>query len=270
MTGRQIAACMAMGAAGVWTGSVWLATVESETTETFREKMALHAKENGHRLLAITSLSHTRAVPAGHSSGKKLADLGPAFLAAIHAAGVVFGSPPQDTAKLGRGEDAQRRLALQLVVTEDEELIRQGTPTAVGGLEAADPVAIGDRLDHDIGQIDVRDLDLLNDDVGTPAFRGAGAVADAAQHRDPLDLLHDVALARVDVVRRAMAERLADVGLDRRPDQSLVVIGPDVLVEIAEHVAIGTKSNRRRHRQIEALVAEDHELDESLLKPSFV
>ena len=31
MTGRQMAACMAMGAAGVWTGSVWLATVESET-----------------------------------------------------------------------------------------------------------------------------------------------------------------------------------------------------------------------------------------------
>ena len=32
MTGRQMAACMAMGAAGAWTGSVWLATVESETT----------------------------------------------------------------------------------------------------------------------------------------------------------------------------------------------------------------------------------------------
>jgi NAD(P)H-dependent flavin oxidoreductase YrpB (nitropropane dioxygenase family) len=39
MTGKQMAACMAMGAAGVWTGSVWLATVESETTEIFREKM---------------------------------------------------------------------------------------------------------------------------------------------------------------------------------------------------------------------------------------
>ncbi len=38
-TGRQMAACMAMGAAGVWTGSVWLATTESETTEIFREKM---------------------------------------------------------------------------------------------------------------------------------------------------------------------------------------------------------------------------------------
>jgi NAD(P)H-dependent flavin oxidoreductase YrpB (nitropropane dioxygenase family) len=39
MTGRQMAACMALGAAGVWTGSVWLATTESETSEIFREKL---------------------------------------------------------------------------------------------------------------------------------------------------------------------------------------------------------------------------------------
>lgn len=39
MTGRQMAACMVMGAAGAWTGSVWLATTESETSEIFREKM---------------------------------------------------------------------------------------------------------------------------------------------------------------------------------------------------------------------------------------
>ncbi|MFE9439837.1 sugar isomerase domain-containing protein [Streptomyces sp. NPDC006602] len=38
-------------------------------------EMALHAKEHGHRVLAITSLTHTRAVPAAHPSGKKLADL---------------------------------------------------------------------------------------------------------------------------------------------------------------------------------------------------
>jgi NAD(P)H-dependent flavin oxidoreductase YrpB (nitropropane dioxygenase family) len=39
MNGAQMAGCMAMGAAGVWTGSVWLATRESETSEIFREKM---------------------------------------------------------------------------------------------------------------------------------------------------------------------------------------------------------------------------------------
>ncbi|MFE6826605.1 sugar isomerase domain-containing protein [Streptomyces sp. NPDC057690] len=38
-------------------------------------EMALHAKERGHRLLAITSLAHTAAVPAIHPSGRKLADL---------------------------------------------------------------------------------------------------------------------------------------------------------------------------------------------------
>jgi len=39
MTGRQMAGCMAMGAQGVWTGSVWLATTEAETSEAFRDKM---------------------------------------------------------------------------------------------------------------------------------------------------------------------------------------------------------------------------------------
>ncbi len=39
MTGRQMAGCMAMGAAGVWTGSVWLATTEAETSPVFRDKM---------------------------------------------------------------------------------------------------------------------------------------------------------------------------------------------------------------------------------------
>ncbi len=39
MNGAQMAGCMAMGAAGAWTGSVWLATTESETSEVFREKM---------------------------------------------------------------------------------------------------------------------------------------------------------------------------------------------------------------------------------------
>jgi len=38
-TGRQMAACMAMGAAGVWTGSVWLTTTEAETIPTVKEKM---------------------------------------------------------------------------------------------------------------------------------------------------------------------------------------------------------------------------------------
>ncbi len=39
VTGRQMAACMMMGAAGVWTGSVWLTTTEAETLPSIKEKM---------------------------------------------------------------------------------------------------------------------------------------------------------------------------------------------------------------------------------------
>lgn len=39
VTGRQMAACMAMGAAGAWTGSVWLTTAEAETSPPVKEKM---------------------------------------------------------------------------------------------------------------------------------------------------------------------------------------------------------------------------------------
>ena len=39
MNGKQMAGMMAMGAAGAWCGSVWLATAEAETHEVFREKM---------------------------------------------------------------------------------------------------------------------------------------------------------------------------------------------------------------------------------------
>ena len=38
-TGAQMAAAMAMGASGVWCGSVWLTTVEAETNPVVKEKM---------------------------------------------------------------------------------------------------------------------------------------------------------------------------------------------------------------------------------------
>ena len=39
MTGSQMAGMMAAGAQGAWTGSIWLATPEAETSPIFREKM---------------------------------------------------------------------------------------------------------------------------------------------------------------------------------------------------------------------------------------
>ncbi|HEV7343516.1 MAG TPA: nitronate monooxygenase [Sphingopyxis sp.] len=41
VTGRQMAAAMAMGAHGAWTGSVWLTTAEAETNPVVKEKMLL-------------------------------------------------------------------------------------------------------------------------------------------------------------------------------------------------------------------------------------
>ena len=54
MTGGQMAACMAMGAQGVWTGSVWLATVESETSETIRAKLVAASSRDTVRSKART------------------------------------------------------------------------------------------------------------------------------------------------------------------------------------------------------------------------
>jgi len=39
VTGRQMAAAMAMGAAGAWCGSVWLTTVEAEPLPVIKEKL---------------------------------------------------------------------------------------------------------------------------------------------------------------------------------------------------------------------------------------
>ena len=39
VTGRQMAATMAMGAAGAWCGSVWLTTAEAEPAQAIKEKL---------------------------------------------------------------------------------------------------------------------------------------------------------------------------------------------------------------------------------------
>jgi len=45
-TGRQMAAAMTMGAAGVWCGSVWLTTAEAETQPAVKEKMLTATSRN--------------------------------------------------------------------------------------------------------------------------------------------------------------------------------------------------------------------------------
>lgn len=66
MTGRQMAACMALGAAGAWTGSVWLATTEAETSPAFREKMIEASSSDAIRSRARTGKPSRQLRSAWH------------------------------------------------------------------------------------------------------------------------------------------------------------------------------------------------------------
>jgi NAD(P)H-dependent flavin oxidoreductase YrpB (nitropropane dioxygenase family) len=68
MTGEQMAGCMAMGAAGVWTGSVWLATTESEVSETFRQKMVAAGSRDTIRSKARTGKPSRQLRSAWHEA----------------------------------------------------------------------------------------------------------------------------------------------------------------------------------------------------------
>lgn len=59
VTGRQMAACMAMGAAGAWTGSVWLTTNEAETNPIVKDKMIAASSRDTVRSRARTG-KHSR------------------------------------------------------------------------------------------------------------------------------------------------------------------------------------------------------------------
>lgn len=58
-SGRQMAAALALGAQGVWCGSVWLTTVESELDRNAREKLLAAGTDDTVRTRAMTG-KHTR------------------------------------------------------------------------------------------------------------------------------------------------------------------------------------------------------------------
>jgi NAD(P)H-dependent flavin oxidoreductase YrpB (nitropropane dioxygenase family) len=68
MTGGQMAAMMAAGAQGAWTGSVWLATPEAETSETFREKMVAARSRDTVRSRARTGKPARQLKTAWHEA----------------------------------------------------------------------------------------------------------------------------------------------------------------------------------------------------------
>ena len=53
-TGRQMAAALALGAEGVWCGSVWLTTHEAETSPTIREKFLAASSSDTRRSRSLT------------------------------------------------------------------------------------------------------------------------------------------------------------------------------------------------------------------------
>lgn len=68
MTGGQMAGCMAMGAAGAWTGTVWLATAEAETTDVFRDKMIAATSRDTVRSKARTGKPSRQLKSAWHDA----------------------------------------------------------------------------------------------------------------------------------------------------------------------------------------------------------
>jgi NAD(P)H-dependent flavin oxidoreductase YrpB (nitropropane dioxygenase family) len=68
MTGEQMAGCMAMGAAGAWTGSIWLATVEAETSEAIRDRLVAASSRDTVRSKARTGKYSRQLRSAWHDA----------------------------------------------------------------------------------------------------------------------------------------------------------------------------------------------------------
>ncbi len=68
VTGRQMAAALALGAAGVWTGSVWLTTHEAETSMFLREKMLRASSRESVRSRARTGKPARQLRTAWHEA----------------------------------------------------------------------------------------------------------------------------------------------------------------------------------------------------------
>ncbi|WP_291846292.1 nitronate monooxygenase [Bradyrhizobium sp.] len=112
-TGRQMAACMAMGAAGVWCGSVWLTTVEAETTPTVKQKMLKATSRNTVRSRSRTG-KPTRQLQSAWSDAWGAKDA-PEPLA-MPLQGLLSRPPMAKVDKLAeRGHDGAKSLAAYFV-----------------------------------------------------------------------------------------------------------------------------------------------------------
>jgi NAD(P)H-dependent flavin oxidoreductase YrpB (nitropropane dioxygenase family) len=77
VTGRQMAAALALGAAGVWTGSVWLTTDEAETIPVVKEKMLRASSRDTRRSRVRTGKPARQLVSAWHEEWEGRESPGP-------------------------------------------------------------------------------------------------------------------------------------------------------------------------------------------------
>ncbi len=76
-TGRQLAAALALGAAGAWTGSVWLTTDEAETDAVVKQKFLAATSSDTERSRARTGKPARQLVTAYHEAWSDAANPDP-------------------------------------------------------------------------------------------------------------------------------------------------------------------------------------------------
>lgn len=70
-TGRQLAAALALGAAGAWTGSVWLTTDEAETDPVVKQKFVAASSSDTRRSRARTGKPARQLITAYHEAWER-------------------------------------------------------------------------------------------------------------------------------------------------------------------------------------------------------
>ncbi|MEM7016881.1 MAG: nitronate monooxygenase [Pseudomonadota bacterium] len=113
VTGRQMAAAMAMGAHGVWTGSVWLTTTEAETSPIIKEKFLQASSRETVRSKARTG-KYSRQLVSPWTQAWESEDAPPALPMPLQS--LVSEAPLAKVTKLAEGgHEGARHLATYFV-----------------------------------------------------------------------------------------------------------------------------------------------------------
>ena len=131
-TGRQMAASMALGAQGVWTGSIWLTVIENESGPVITEKLLAATSTDTVRSRSLTGkparmlrTGWTEAWEAADSPGTLPMPL--QFILNSHATKTMGANPPRELVGMPVGQIVSRmnsvRTAKQVIFELVEEYI---------------------------------------------------------------------------------------------------------------------------------------------------